>query len=190
MVASRGSVATLEVEVRTVRVVQPMLGVEERDAAVAGLSHLLRTGVLVDRDADLVRGAIEGLTTAPEAAELAKLDKATLGRFRRESPESRQAALSNFPRSGTQRATILYRISRAGAKGATRDELAEWLGLGVSTVNPRVRELLDGGWLEVASDPQGKRRTRKTRAGQAAAVMVLTARAEAELRKRGWAGPR
>lgn len=179
--------ATPEVQV-TVRTVAPVLSVEERDAAVIALRWVLEQGALVARDEDLVRHALEAHQTAPDGParpQLEEPDRNALGGFRRESDESRQAALRNYPRSGSQRLTVLMRVFKAGDRGATREELAEWLALPISTVNPRVRELLDGGWLEVKMGDAAKAVTRRTRAGNAAAVVVVSDRGRNELRRRG-----
>lgn len=95
-----------------------------------------------------------------------------LGAFQRESSTSRKAALDNYPRSGTQRESILKMVALHAEDGRTRDELCVALGLDVSSVNPRIAELKEGGWIEQDGD-----RTRKTRRGSEAAVMVLTDKA-------------
>jgi hypothetical protein len=171
------------------------MGEEERDAAVIALRALLRRGELVDRDADVVRGAVEAMQTAPpfstggrneaQAMRLEDVAKNRLGRFARGSATSRKAALRNYPRSGTQRMDVLHRIARAGAGGATRDELVVWLGKPPNVVTPRVKELVEGGWLESKLDDGGQAVTRRTRAGSDAEVLVLSARARVELRRRG-----
>lgn len=99
-------------------------------------------------------------------------DRKALGAFQRESSTSRKAALDNYPRSGTQRERILKLVALHAEDGRTRDELCVALELDVSSVNPRISELKEGGWIEQDGD-----RTRKTRRGSEAAVMVLTDKA-------------
>lgn len=172
-------------EVRTPRLLSPVMSDDERDAAVIVLRHALRK--LEVRDADKVSGAIEALTTAPPFTSSPLSDPAAnaMGRFQRSSETSRRAAIDNYPRSGSQRLDVLHRIAREGAAGATRDELVKWLGRSPQSVTPRVKELVEGGWLETRLDGEGNTCTRVTRAGSAAAVLVLSARAKQELRRRG-----
>lgn len=63
-----------------------------------------------------------------------------LGPFARDSETSRQAAIENYPRAGTQRQRVLDEVHRRGEKGATRDELAVELKLPLATICPRVWE--------------------------------------------------
>lgn len=90
------------------------------------------------------------------------------------SRTSRDAALQNAPRSGTQRAEILRHVvdhtSRTGAFsiGVTRDALVELTGFRYSSVGPRVLELIRGGFIEETD------RTRKTVSGNDAVVLVAT----------------
>jgi hypothetical protein len=171
-------------------IVEPMLGDDERDAAVTVLQAVLDKRVLVEHDADLVRGALEGLTHARERPRT-QVDQAPdlnqLGRFARQSVESRKAALANFPRSGTQRYAILAMFARRGSAGLTRDEVValNTKGWPPNVVTPRIKELVEGGWLETKRDGGGNVVTRDTRAGQEAAVLVATARARTDLRNRG-----
>jgi hypothetical protein len=179
------------------RLLAPVMGERERDAAVIALRALLRRGELVDRDADMVRGAVEAMQTAPEfrahigrpldaeQRELGAAAQNRLGRFVRGSATSRAAALRNFPRSGSQRLDVLHRVAREGAGGATRDELVLWLGRSPQSVTPRVKELLEAGWLETKLHDDGSAAMRRTRSGADAQVLVLTARARQEMRRRG-----
>jgi hypothetical protein len=177
------------------RLLSPVMGEQERDAAVVALRAMLRRGELVDRDADLVRGAVEAMQTAPQfsaggrneavAMRLADATKDRLGKFARSSPTSRKAALDNYPRSGTQRMEVLHRVARAGSDGATRDQLVQWLGKPPNVITPRVKELVEGGWLERKLHEDRSPAVRRTRAGSDAEVLVLTFRARQELRRRG-----
>jgi hypothetical protein len=171
-------------------IVEPMLGNDERDAAVTVLRAVLGKKVLVEHDADLVRGALEGLMHARERPRTpvdGDPGADQLGRFARRSAESRKAALANFPRSGTQRYAILVMVTRRGGAGLTRDEVValNTKGWPPNVVTPRIKELVEGGWLETKRDGGGNVVTRDTRAGQEAAVLVATARARTDLRNRG-----
>lgn len=103
-----------------------------------------------------------------------------LGHFQRQSETSRRAALDNYPRNGTQRWRVLVAIAGAAVRGSglTRDELIVALDMPPNVLTPRVRELLDGGW--VREDPD---RTRKTRSGSEAAVLFVTDKGLNEYRK-------
>lgn len=100
-----------------------------------------------------------------------------LGPFSKESRTSRAAALDNFPRSGTQRFRVVMAIGHHQQVGRTRDELAEELRLGDSSVDARVWELLQGA-LAVESEL-----TRATRQGSQAKAVKLTARGLEEFHK-------
>lgn len=94
---------------------------------------------------------------------------------------SKTAAIDVFPRSGTQRWKVFATITYVGDHGATRDEIAIYLGMSQNTVRPRVKELIDGGW--VITNGQ----TRPTQWQHQAEVLVLTAKGlakAAELRYR------
>lgn len=95
-----------------------------------------------------------------------------LGPFARRSDASRDAALQNYPQAGSQRERVLHAIAKAGVRGATRDELAQTLELGDSTVDARVWELKRGAF--VRDEPE---RQRDTRQGGKANVLVLTDKA-------------
>ena len=78
-----------------------------------------------------------------------------------------QGAVDNLPRSGTQRRRILDEIVHTGEYGITRDELEAGIGLNGNAVRPRVRELQEAGLIEETE------RTRRTRSGSQAAVLVV-----------------
>lgn len=97
----------------------------------------------------------------------------SLGPFVRDSDTSRKAALDAYPRQGSQRARIIGSLSYAG--DATRDELMLRTGLGHSSVGPRVKELIEGGWVQETDH------TRKTSRGSEAVLLTLTYKAREEL---------
>lgn len=94
-----------------------------------------------------------------------------LGPFVRESETSRRAALDAYPRQGSQRARILFALQPGIGGAQTREELAIGLGLSENTVRPRVKELIEGGWVKETVW------TRKTTRGSDAVLVALTARA-------------
>jgi hypothetical protein len=102
-------------------------------------------------------------------APLGAVNTDRVGPFNKGSDTSRLAALQNYPRSGTQRERILQVIEESGG-GLTRDELAQQLHFPDSSVDPRVRELIDGGWIEESVE------TRPTRTGADAHILVPTAK--------------
>lgn len=106
-------------------------------------------------------------------------DSQNLGPFSAESETSRLAALANYPHSGSQRHRILVEIVRSGLTGRTREELSEKLGLSGNSVRPRVKELLEGDWLEVGIG------VRKTPMGNDSEVLVATRKARAEAEAKG-----
>lgn len=169
-----------------IKTVAPVMGEDERDAAVVVLRAVLGRRILVEHDADKVGGAIEAMLTAP-AGPTARTPpgEVALGPFARRSETSRMAAIRNYPRSGTQRMKVLARVAQMGDAGATRDELIVWLGMPPNVCTPRVKELVQGLWLTPKVDGTGKAVTRKTRAGSEAEVLVLTSQARVEMRRRG-----
>jgi predicted transcriptional regulator len=84
------------------------------------------------------------------------------------------SALANYPRSGSQRWRVLQEIA---AKPRTRDELAADLSLGDSSIDPRVWELRQGGFVEDSDE------TRPTRQKSRAAVLRVTAKGLYEVRE-------
>lgn len=148
----------------------------------------------VELDADQVRDLRDWLTgwlgeatgagaTLFEATELSDPGERELGPFVRDSDTSRAAALAAYPRQGSQRWRILQQLWRLGDRGATREELAELMRLSENTVRPRLVELMEGGWVEQRVDGTVSA-TRKTRLGQDAEVLVLSARGRQEFRDR------
>jgi len=97
---------------------------------------------------------------------------------------SKAAALDVYPRSGTQRRAVLLRIYREGDVGMTRDEVAAELDMSPNTARPRIKELIDAGWVEANGQ------VRPTPLGRAAEVLVTTNRARAAIladRQKAWA---
>jgi hypothetical protein len=112
-------------------------------------------------------------------------DARRLGPFARESDTSRRAALEAYPRQGTQRWRILGVLAAQHSSlapgapiGYTRDELAAKCGMSPNTVRPRVRELIEGGWVE-----ESETFTRKTTSGRDAALVLLSDRGRDRLVK-------
>lgn len=91
-----------------------------------------------------------------------------VGPYPKDKPTSRDAAYANAPRRGTQRERVLVQIVSCGVTGATRDEVADLLHMPPNVATPRVLELIQGGHVEETS------RTRATRAGEQATVLVAT----------------
>jgi hypothetical protein len=88
------------------------------------------------------------------------------------SPTSRAAARRIAPVAGTIRADVLAYLRSRGADGATADEIERALGIGGSTVRPRLIELL-------GREPDGSdqfivetERTRETRSRRKAVVYL------------------
>lgn len=118
----------------------------------------------------------------PVEEPLSDPDKKDIGKFHAptsDAPDTeRLAALSVYPRSGTQRRAVLDAIASAGERGLIDEEIAERLGMLANTERPRRVELEQGGWVVNSG------RTRKTAAsGTEAAVWVLSAQGRAEWRE-------
>lgn len=96
------------------------------------------------------------------------IDTNALGPWRSGQPDTaRQAALANYPRSGSQRARVLDALRAAGADGLTAFEAAERAGIvRMHTASTRLAELVDAG-LAVRTAA-----TRPTDTGSAALVWV------------------
>ena len=135
--------------------------------------HRPRGAADAPRCLDELRAAMAGESIARgEAFGVVSLAAPTtndLGPFARDSDTSRDAALDNYPRTGTQRHRVLEAL-RARPAGLTRDELTTLLHLPDSTVDPRVWELVRGGWVVETA------RKRPTRTGSEARVLELTAK--------------
>lgn len=88
---------------------------------------------------------------------------------------SRKAALDNFPRSGSQRHRILVSL---GSSSKTRYELCVTLEMPNQSVCPRIKELINGGWVRSTAD------TRVTATGSDAEVLEVTEKGAKELLER------
>ena len=84
------------------------------------------------------------------------------------SKAERDAALAQWPASGTNRMLVLNAIWRSGSDGLTHEELANATGLYHYTAAPRCTELKRGGWVRDSG------RTRTTSQGKEATVWVVT----------------
>jgi len=91
-----------------------------------------------------------------------RLDPATPSAIPGTAPTSIATAQRVAPKMGTVRARILDMIRLKD--GLTRDELEQLLGISPNTLNPRLRELEEMGWIE------DSRTTRPTRSGSPAIV--------------------
>lgn len=101
-------------------------------------------------------------------------DRNAVGGARGGDPDtSKKAAFDIYPRSGSYRHRALLAVARAGARGATYDEVAD--ATGIEGVWKRLSELKQGGWLTTS----GHRKVGST--GSDADVYVLTPKAESWL---------
>jgi hypothetical protein len=102
-------------------------------------------------------------------------DANRLGHFQAHSATtSRRAALDVYPRSGTQRATVLGYLITHIVGGATDDEISYALGMNPSSVRPRRIELVEGGWVRARLDGGGDPVERPTRSKSMAQVWEAT----------------
>jgi len=120
-----------------------------------------------------------GVAVAPQSIDdrepesLSDLEQAKLGPFAADSKTSRQAALDTYPRQGSQRRRLITALAFHGA--STREELAGHTSMSENSVRPRVRELIDGGWIEETDH------TRMTTRGSDATLLDLTFKAREQL---------
>lgn len=108
------------------------------------------------------------------------LTDSQLGPFAKDSETSRQAAIDNYPRAGSQKHKILTTFAAQIPKtdgagnllttrhGYTRDDLERLTHLSGNTIRPRVKELIQGGYLEETEE------TRPTQLGSEATVLQIT----------------
>lgn len=78
---------------------------------------------------------------------------------------SRKAALQNYPKSGSQRHRILESLM---VSPKTREEIANFLHIPDNSVRPRVKELMEGGWVTATDE------VRRTATGADAEVLTVT----------------
>ena len=91
------------------------------------------------------------------------------------APDTSQAAAQvAWPRAGSKRAEVLEAVAAAGEYGATDDDLVFDTDLPANTVRPRRGELVTGGCITQARNPDGSGRTRPSDQGNDARVWVLT----------------
>lgn len=159
--------------------VYPVLVPEEAEAAKVTLRAVLGKRLLVDHDADKVRGVLEALESAP-TREGSKVERdpaaKQLGKFARDSKTSRAAALRNYPRAGSQRDRVIKLLIREEG-GLTREEVGQRLNLPPNVATPRCLEAIEGGWVTHATDSTGSEMTRKTGSGSDAEVLIASERA-------------
>jgi hypothetical protein len=103
------------------------------------------------------------------------------GRVRRGAREtSANAALLALPASGRNRRRVLDAVAQVARDpqlvGLTDLQIAQQTGLRDNSVRPRRVELVDGGWLQAATDAEGRTVTRQ-HYGREHTVWVLTQRA-------------
>lgn len=128
----------------------------------------------MSRTIEELEALVEDLSERVQTLEGRRLRQNRVGPHVPGSGTSKAAAISNYPRSGSQRALVLEYLQAQGPHGATRQEIAIATGLSDDSVRPRVVELIDGGWV-LATE-----RTRTTPMGEQAEVLIASARTRAE----------
>lgn len=111
-------------------------------------------------------------------------DENQLGRWRKGGPSaSRQAAIDNYPRSGSQKQLILRALLERGERGYTADELRTDYShvLRFNTTAARLHDLEKDGWLDVLGE-------RATSSGSKGRVYTLSAEAAQWVRSKEQAG--
>ncbi len=88
---------------------------------------------------------------------------------------SRDAAILNLPRSGSQREAVLRKLVEFGARGATFEELQT--ATGIESAAKRLTELKAGGWAFATGT------TRPTHTGSPASVHMVSEKALHELER-------
>lgn len=166
------------------RLKQPVFSEDEADAVLIVLKAVRDRRILKDApaDDDKVKAAIEAMEHAPTIEDGQIVSDPTakaMLKFAKDSTTSRAAALEVYPRAGSQRMRVLNALL---AQPQTREGLEKATGLGPNSVRPRVKELIDGGWVRVAVDSGGNVLTRKTAAGNKSEVLEVTAKAVSRTR--------
>ena len=88
--------------------------------------------------------------SALEAENLRLLDDPganRVGKFPRQSQESRLAALRVMPQTGTKRAAVLDLLSRLYPRGLSDEQIQRRIGGDIRSINARRKELEEGGWV-------------------------------------------
>lgn len=105
-----------------------------------------------------------------------------IGGFRKDDrATSRAAAISQYPRSGSNKLRVLEEFVAAGSRGLTHGELTERLSPGnvaTSTWRSRADELEDGGWLVDSGF------VRPSPSGRPSTVWILSDAAKQEIQRR------
>lgn len=97
------------------------------------------------------------------------------GKFRRDGAEtSKEAAHEVALRSGTQRFRVLEAVVLYGSTGATRDQISNYLKMTPNSVRPRVKELLEGGFLRPQQAPTGGNAYRSSNSNRPSIVLEAT----------------
>jgi hypothetical protein len=161
------------------KLTRPPEGASRKEAReyIAAIARALDE-IGVARGEEFVLANAAALTAPPEgpAAEDPAADG--LGGFTADSDTSRQAAIDNYPRSGSQRHRILLCIIAAGHDvGRTAHEVAKETGIYYGSVTPRIGELKRGGWIEASEW------TRRSEHDSEAEVLLATDKALAHVAK-------
>jgi hypothetical protein len=102
------------------------------------------------------------------------IDKRRIGRFQAGAQTTaRNAAISAYPRSGTQRRRVFDAIAQAWRDdriGLTDDEIGRVPGISDTAHRTRRNELVDGGWVRATEA------TRPSTTGEPSIVWALTER--------------
>lgn len=87
-----------------------------------------------------------------------------------------------LPEPGSQRHRVLIEILASGSRGLTRDDLCRLMDLDVSSINPRVFELMTGEFIYKSNEE------RVTRQGGMATVLKATdkAKTKTNLKPKAW----
>lgn len=102
-----------------------------------------------------------------------------LGPFARDSDTSREAAIRAFPKKKKTAWRIVLAIMATGERGYTRAEVADALSIPDSSADGRISELIGGGFLRESG------RTRPTKHGSQASVVIATTLGCEEARRHG-----
>lgn len=105
---------------------------------------------LDEQGVDYRMGALYAKTRRRKASD--DPTKNQLGGFHKGGPETeRNAALDNYPRSGSQKEKILLAL-RDDLERATADEMRDHTGLRFNTTAARLHDLKEEGWLDIVGE--------------------------------------